>query len=87
MQSLEILDLTAAVPFQYNTAYKLVNGLKYLRAINLEVREPISELAEWENLIYNHHMVKFGTSIMRIFPYNGQHIIRRRMEKLPDDSD
>ena len=68
------LDCTACVQVTFATAYNVVSALKELIMINLEPKFPLEENQDWKRMIQIFRRVKFGHSIMRIFPHHGLYV-------------
>ena len=71
---LKYIDCTSCVPLTYASAFNILAPLHDLMNINFEPNFPQGDFEAWKSLVRTFKFVKFGVSVMSIFPNYGMHI-------------
>ena len=74
LQNLEYADCTATQEMSFCNCLLVLCTLTKLRAINVEPKYIILERKDWERMIKQFNFITFGHSVMRMFPFYGQHL-------------
>ena len=74
LPNLEYVDCTGTQGMGFCNCLNIVCSLHRLRNINVEPKYMILEKADWERMVRKFSLIKFGVSIMRMFPHHGRYL-------------
>ena len=76
LEKLEFINCTGTQEMIYCNALQIISSLYELEAINVEPKYIIFERNDWKRLVEKFHLIRFGHSIMRMFPHYGRYLKR-----------